>query len=116
MTRVFKIRKGLDINLKGKADKVKTKLALCEEIGLSPLSFPGLTPKVVVKEGDHVKVGDALFVNKQSPAVGFASSVSGIVDKVVRGDRRKVLNVIIKPDKNRTCTRLSFTTYKSTKK
>jgi len=100
MTRVFKIRKGLDINLKGKADKVKTKLALCEEIGLSPLSFPGLTPKVVVKEGDHVKVGDALFVNKQSPAVGFASSVSGIVDKVVRGDRRKVLNVIIKPDKN----------------
>lgn len=98
MTRVIKIRKGLDIQLKGKADKVKVKLPLSEEIGLSPVSFPGLTPKVVVKVDDHIKIGDAVFVNKFCPSVGFTSSVSGIVKEVRRGDRRKVLNVIIKPD------------------
>lgn len=98
MTRVIKIRKGLDIHLKGKAEKVKTGINLSDEVGLSPLSFPGLTPKVVVKDGDHVKAGEALFVNKRCPSVSFASPVSGIVTSVVRGERRKVLNVILKPD------------------
>ena len=98
MTRVIKIRKGLDIHLKGKAEKVKTGICLSDEVGLSPLSFPGLTPKVVVKDGDHVKAGEALFVNKRCPSVSFASPVSGIVTSVVRGERRKVLNVILKPD------------------
>ena len=98
MTRVIKIRKGLDIHLKGKSEKVKTGISLSDEVGLSPLSFPGLTPKVVVKDGDHVKAGEALFVNKRCPSVSFASPVSGIVTSVVRGERRKVLNVILKPD------------------
>ena len=98
MTRVIKIRKGLDIHLKGKSEKVKTGISLSDEVGLSPLSFPGLTPKVVVKDGDHVKAGEALFVNKRCQSVSFASPVSGIVTSVVRGERRKVLNVILKPD------------------
>ena len=98
MTKVIKIRKGLDIPLKGKADKVKTAVGQIDEIGLSPDSFPGLTPKVVVKEGDRVKAGDALFVNKRCPSVSFASPVSGTVVSVLRGERRKVLNVVVKAD------------------
>ena len=60
--------------------------------------FVGVTPKVAVKEGDHVRAGDALFVNKRFPEVGFASPVSGTVTAVVRGDRRKVLRVTVKAD------------------
>ena len=51
-----------------------------------------------MKDGDHVKAGEALFVNKRCQSVSFASPVSGIVTSVVRGERRKVLNVILKPD------------------
>lgn len=98
MTRVVKIRKGLDIRLRGKAERVKREVALSDEIGLSPESFPGLRPKVVVREGDRVKAGDTLFVDKMCPDVKFASPVSGTVTAVVRGDRRKVLDVIVKPD------------------
>ena len=90
MTKVVKIRKGLDIHLKGKAERVKRTIALSDEIGLSPESFPGLKPKVVVREGDRVKAGDALFVDKMCPDVRFASPVSGTVTAVVRGERRKV--------------------------
>ncbi len=99
MTKVIKIRKGLDIRLKGNAEKVKTVVSLSGELGLSPDSFPGLSPKVIVREGDHVKAGDALFVNKKYPSIAFSSPVSGIVTAVVRGDRRKVLVVKVKPDK-----------------
>ena len=93
MTKVLKIRKGLDIRLKGSAEKVKTIVGLSGELGLSPDSFPGLSPKVIVREGDRIKAGDTLFVNKKYPSIAFSSPVSGIVTDVVRGDRRKVLVV-----------------------
>lgn len=71
MTKVIKLRKGLDIHLKGKAEKVKKKINIGKEVALCPDSFPGIQPKVVVKEGEHVKAGEILFVNKQFPSVGF---------------------------------------------
>ena len=63
-----------------------------------------MTPKVVVKEGDHVKAGDALFINKQYPEVKFASPVSGTVREVVRGERRKVLSVRVDADEQQEFT------------
>ena len=99
MTNVIKLRKGLDINLKGKADRgVTLQVAPASEYALVPEAFAGVTPKVVVREGDHVNAGDALFVNKAHPEVKFASPVSGEVTAIVRGERRKVLCVKVKAD------------------
>lgn len=98
MANVVKLRKGLDINLKGKAPEKKRQIKRSGEIALNPASFVGVTPKVIVREGDCVKAGDALFVNKQYPDVRFASPVSGTVAAVVRGERRKVLCVKVKAD------------------
>ena len=98
MAKVIKLRKGLDINLKGKA-ALETLTVNCPgEYALVPDDFTGLKPKVVVKEGDTVKVGDALFVDKLHPEVNFVSPVSGIVSLVERGERRKLLSVRVKPD------------------
>lgn len=98
MSETIKLRKGLDIRLKGRAAETVTRLKPSAEYSLVPDDFVGVTPKVAVKEGDHVRAGDALFVNKQSPEVGFASPVSGTVVAVVRGERRKVLRVTVKAD------------------
>ena len=94
----FHLRKGLDIRLKGKAEEQKIQLKSNGKYALVPDDFEGVTPKVVVHEGDHVKAGDALFVNKQYPQVRFASPVSGKVTAVERGDRRKVLCVKVEAD------------------
>ena len=88
----------MDIQLAGKASEKKTKLGVVSDYALVPDDFTGIVPKVVVKEGDHVLAGDPLFVNKNFPEVRFASPVSGIVEAVVRGDRRKVLCVKVKAD------------------
>ncbi|SET00095.1 Na(+)-translocating NADH-quinone reductase subunit A [Prevotella sp. kh1p2] len=98
MANVIKLRKGLDINLKGKAKGERRRLGPAVEYALTPDSFTGVIPKVVVHEGDTVKAGDALFVNKQYPEVKFASPVSGTVAEVLRGERRKVLFVKVKAD------------------
>lgn len=99
MANVIKLRKGLDINLKGKANKQKSSVDVCDEYGLVPSAFEGVTPKIVVHEGDTVKAGEALFVNKNYPDVKFASPVSGTIMAILRGERRKVLVVKVKADK-----------------
>ena len=98
MANVFKLRKGLNINLKGKAEEKKMTVCSSLDYGLVPDFFPGVTPKLIVKEGDHVLAGDSLFVNKACPQVGFASPVSGVVEAIVRGERRKVLCIKLKAD------------------
>ncbi len=98
MANVIKLRKGLDINLAGKAVKEKVAMPQSTLFGLSPSSFPGITPKLAVKEGDHVLAGEPLFVSKQCQELGFASPVSGTVKAVVRGARRKVLMVTVEAD------------------
>jgi Na+-transporting NADH:ubiquinone oxidoreductase subunit A len=98
MANVIKLNKGLDINLKGRAEEKKIQLKSNGQYALVPDDFEGVTPKVVVREGDKVKAGDALFVNKQYPEVKFASPVSGTVSAVVRGERRKVLCVKVDAD------------------
>ena len=98
MANVIKLSKGLDIHLQGKAEEKLIQLKSNGKYALVPDDFEGVTPKVVVKEGDKVKAGDALFVNKQYPDVKFASPVSGTVREVVRGERRKVLCVKVEAD------------------
>ena len=95
---LIKLSKGLDIHLQGKAEEKKIQLKSNGKYALVPDDFEGVTPKVVVKEGDKVKAGDALFVNKQYPDVKFASPVSGTVREVVRGERRKVLCIKVDAD------------------
>lgn len=99
MAKVIKLRKGLDVKLKGTA-ALETATVQCPgEYALVPDDFCGVKPKVVVKEGDAVKAGDALFVDKLHPEVKFVSPVSGTVSMVERGDRRKLLSIRVKADK-----------------
>ena len=95
MANVIKLRKGLDINLKGKAAE---ELVTVKEPGfyaLVPDDFPGVTPKVVVKEQEYVMAGGPLFIDKNHPEVKFVSPVSGVVTSVERGARRKVMNIVV---------------------
>lgn len=104
MANLFKLRKGLDINLQGKAEKKKLKLKSNGKYALLPDCFEGVVPKVVVKEGDKVKAGDALFINKNCQEMKFASPVSGTVTAVERGERRKVLAVKVQADATQVFT------------
>ena len=98
MTNVIKIKKGLDINLKGKASEVLLNGGSSATYALVPDSYNGIMPKVVAKVGDKVKAGSVLFVDKNRPEIKFVSPVSGEVAAVNRGEKRNVLSVVVKPD------------------
>jgi len=98
MSRTIKIKKGLDIKLKGVAEKVLQKVERVDLFAIQPPDFTNLTPKLLVKVGDKVKAGSPLFFDKYQPEIKFTSPVSGVVEAVNRGERRRILEVLIKPD------------------
>ena len=95
MANVIKLRKGLNINLKGKPAQELFDVKKSDIYALCPTDFHGVTPKVVVKEQEYVMAGGALFVDKNHPEVKFVSPVSGVVTCVERGERRKVLSISV---------------------
>ena len=98
MHRVVKISKGLNINLKGAPVAEMTSVEAAKLYALMPADFTRVTPKVVVKPEDAVKAGDPLFVDKANPEMQFVSPVSGKVVAVNRGERRRVLSVVVESD------------------
>ncbi len=103
MSKSIRIRKGLDIRLAGEAEKVLVQTDPAKVVAIKPTDFHGLVPKVLVKPGDQVKAGTALFADKYNDRILFTSPVSGEVVDVVRGEKRKVLEVRVLADSQQQC-------------
>ena len=99
MANLIKTKRGLDIRINGRAKETIGSTIISETIAILPDDYHGVTPKVVVKEGDEVKAGSPLFNDKTFDTMNFVSPVSGKVLAVNRGERRKVMSVTIQSDK-----------------
>jgi Na+-transporting NADH:ubiquinone oxidoreductase subunit A len=95
MSSSIKLKKGLNIRIGGIAEKNLVPDVQSTLYGVKPVDFPGLTPKLDVKPGDKVLAGSPLFHDKLHPEIKFVSPVSGNVLRVTRGDRRKLLEVVV---------------------
>lgn len=98
MSETIKLRKGLNIKLQGGAKPEVETLPLPLKVALKPTDFQGLTPKLKVKADDLVKAGDALFFDKYHPEIQYTAPVGGKVVSVNRGERRKILEIVIETD------------------
>jgi len=101
MGKQIRLRKGFDINLAGKASPTIATIDQPELFAVKPPDFQGVyLPRVVVKEGDAVKAGSPLFMDKRFDKVAFTAPVSGEVVEIKRGKKRKLLEVRILADKS----------------
>ena len=92
---MIKIKKGLDLPIAGAAER---RITYARDIGfyaVRPTDYVGLVPRLLVAEGDRVSAGDALLCDKNDERVRFVSPVSGVVKAVVRGEKRKLLAVVV---------------------
>lgn len=95
MSKDIRIKKGLNINLVGKAELATSKAPMSNVYVLNLQDFHGIAPKMLVKEGAEVKAGDALFYNKNHESMIFVSPVGGKLVEIKRGDRRRILSLKI---------------------
>ncbi|MDG1822476.1 MAG: Na(+)-translocating NADH-quinone reductase subunit A [Flavobacteriaceae bacterium] len=98
MSADITLRKGLTIPLKGEASLVLKTSKLTDEYTLYPDDFHGVVPKMLVKEGEPVLLGQPIFFSKANPEIQFVSPVSGTLTKIVRGAKRKILALTLKSD------------------
>ena len=98
MANLIKTKRGLDILINGRAKETIAKVLISKTIAILPDDYHGITPKVIVKEGDIVKAGSPVFHNKAFETMNFVTPVSGKVLSVDRGERRKVMSVRIECD------------------
>ncbi len=98
MSQSFKIRKGYNIKLVGEASSNDFGQYNASTYAVSPLDFPGITPKLAVKAGSKVLAGDTLFYDKDRPEVKICAPVSGEVAEIKRGAKRKILAVLLLAD------------------
>ena len=98
MSKSVRIRRGLNLNLLGDADKVYASVKNHDIYALKPTDFHGLTPKLTVKVGDNILAGSVVFYDKYNEKIKFCSPVSGTIQDIVRGEKRRILEIIIKSD------------------
>jgi Na+-transporting NADH:ubiquinone oxidoreductase subunit A len=99
MSKSIKIRKGLDIRIKGDANRSSIEAPLSSTYAIKPTDFHGLIPKILKRVGDQVKAGTPIFQDKYRESIKYVSPVSGKIQEIKRGAKRKILEVIIEADK-----------------
>ena len=98
MSNNLDLKKGLNVPVKGEAAPVVIKTVSPDVVAVKPTDFSGLVPRLLVKEGDAVQAGSPLMSDKMHPEILFTSPVSGTVQEIVRGAKRKLLAVLVKAD------------------
>ena len=97
MSARYKIKKGLNINLIGEAELL-VKDHKINTIALCPEDFRWMKPELKVCVGDKVRIGTPIITFKDYPEIKIVSPISGEVEDIVRGEKRKIEGVIIKSD------------------
>ena len=98
MSDTIRLKAGFDLPISGAAAQTISRTVFPDFLSVKPTDFKGITPHLLVNEGDPVKAGTPLFCDKSRPEMVFASPSSGMVDSIVRGDKRKLLAIRIKCD------------------
>lgn len=99
MSRKLTIRKGLEIKMAGGLTDLKpVEAPQSASYAVIPDDFNGFVPKPAVKEGDRVEAGAPLLFDKRDSELKLVSPVAGTVSAIVRGERRKILRVVVTPD------------------
>lgn len=102
MSKTHTIRKGLNLPLVGAPSAQVDEAPLSTSFALNPEEFTGLSPKLAVKEGDAIQAGQCIFHDKKNPHIQVTSPVSGTVKAIVRGEKRRLLQVVLAADASTT--------------
>lgn len=100
MNHTIRIKKGLDIPLSGDAERFVVDLRGEERYAVKPPDVVGFTPRLLVAEGDEVAAGQPLVENKSDARITLPSPVSGKVQAIVRGEKRKLMEIIVASGKS----------------
>jgi Na+-transporting NADH:ubiquinone oxidoreductase subunit A len=93
--KTLKIPRGFNLNVAEQPGLDCTYLDLPPSLGCCAGDIAHIRPKLLVKEGQRVKTGEPLFTDKRDTTIQYVSPGTGVVEKVVYGARRRLMEVVI---------------------
>lgn len=102
MSNDIRTKRGLTLRLKGEAEKTLVDAPRSKTFAIKPPDFHSIVPKMVVKEGAKLQAGDELFFSKYTDQIRFTSPVSGTLKEIKRGEKRRIMEVVIEADPSDT--------------
>ena len=94
MVERFAIAKGLAVPVAGEPDqRIDTKSV--GQVALIASDYLGLRPSLLVSEGDDVRLGQPVMVDKQNEGVVFTSPAGGKIRAIHRGEKRRLMSIMI---------------------
>ena len=103
MSQTFVLKKGLNIPVAGEAELRVSKTIAPGIVAVQPTDFKGFLPRLLVKEGDSVLCGSPVMADKKNADILLTAPVSGTVKAIVRGEKRKLLAVLIEAGATQQC-------------
>ena len=94
----FNITRGHNLMLDGQPSNQILDATESSVISFHPCTIKNIKTKLLVKEGDLIKIGTPLFYDKKNEKVLFVSTCSGVVKSIVFGPRRIVESIEIEND------------------
>ncbi|MEP4544815.1 MAG: Na(+)-translocating NADH-quinone reductase subunit A [Saccharospirillum sp.] len=92
------IKKGLDLPISGAPRQEISDGQPVNTVALVGYDYNGMKPTMLVKEGDRVKLGQAVFTDKKNEGVVYTAPASGLVMAINRGARRLFQSLVIELD------------------
>ncbi|MGM0520988.1 MAG: Na(+)-translocating NADH-quinone reductase subunit A [Pseudomonadota bacterium] len=106
---MIEVNKGLDLPITGAPEQRIEDAQPVRHVAILGTDYVGMKPTMEVQEGDKVKLGQLLFTDKKTEGVRFTAPAAGEVVAINRGEKRRLLSVVIKVDESEEA--VSFTTH-----
>ncbi|MDM7481090.1 MAG: Na(+)-translocating NADH-quinone reductase subunit A [Halomonas sp.] len=97
---MIEVKKGLDLPITGAPEQRIEDAQPVRHVAILGTDYVGMKPTMEVQEGDKVKLGQLLFTDKKVDGVRFTAPAAGEVVAINRGEKRRLLSVVIKVDEN----------------
>ena len=97
---MIEVKKGLDLPITGAPEQRIDNAQPVRHVAILGTDYVGMKPTMEVQEGDKVKLGQLLFTDKKIDGVRFTAPAGGEVVAINRGEKRRLLSVVIKVDEN----------------
>ncbi|RUR32870.1 Na(+)-translocating NADH-quinone reductase subunit A [Vreelandella andesensis] len=97
---MIEVKKGLDLPITGAPEQRIEDARPVRHVAILGTDYVGMKPTMEVQEGDKVKLGQLLFTDKKIDGVRFTAPASGEIVAINRGEKRRLLSVVIKVDEN----------------
>jgi Na+-transporting NADH:ubiquinone oxidoreductase subunit A len=98
------LKKGLDLPISGQPQPQIDQGPVIQQVALLGEEISGLKPLLQVTEGERVKKGQLLFLDKNRPGVRYTSPAGGIITALHRGARRVLQSLVIQVEDDETLT------------